>query len=124
MRAFPWQRPETMMLRFRRLQPNPERYRIYFRRQGCGLTDQDSIGPKIGRGSSSSQHQRPRIRNRPLTCGFFKMAPYVELVRLRPCASMAEARVNPLRSQTLRMLLTHRQLLQSKAIAHPERPAI
>ena len=57
---FPLAASETMMLRFRRSQSNPERYRIYFKRQGSGLTDQDSIGPKIGRGSSSSQHQKPR----------------------------------------------------------------
>ena len=53
--GFPLAASETMMLRFRRSQSNPERYRIYFTRQGCGLTDQDSIGPK-----TSSQHQRPR----------------------------------------------------------------
>ena len=43
--GFPLAASETMMLGFRRSQSNPERYRIYFRRQGCGLTD--PLDPKL-----------------------------------------------------------------------------
>jgi hypothetical protein len=58
--GFPFAASDTMMLRLLGSQSNPERYQIYFRDRGADLLIKTSIGPKIGRGSSSSRHQRPR----------------------------------------------------------------
>jgi hypothetical protein len=52
---------------------------------------EDMIGNTIERLLAVFSTPKATIRNRPLTCGFFKMARYVELVRLRPYASMEPA---------------------------------
>src|SRR5262249_17552814 len=76
--GFPFAASDTMMLRFLGSQSNPERYQIYFRDRGADLLIKTPLDTNWT-GIVFISTPEATIRNRPLTCGFFKMAPYVDI---------------------------------------------